>query len=578
MLNRNCVLIGLLALSALACSDGSANDGGAGNDASAGTGAQAGEGGGGAAGANAGAAGASAGSGGLGGNAGASSSAGAGGTSGGDAGLEDAGPESPLEWEPLETTATPACTHPHVPADLSPAAYLEVFSDATSNARETAVLGYDGRYVSLRCPDDLWASHATPSADRRKVLYGTDKGFHVTSWLLDGVFALPKEVDGLQTDNYFWLNDEYLVTDAVRRTDGSTIADRALVVVRWDGTQATRLEGAVRLDQDERDYALSWPGNDRFGVYRLDADAEPGFEYYRVEFPSLTSTPLASGLGEMFGTIQDAFDPETGHMLIAGDQRPINFDYLFYLDVESGELVDLDTYIEAGATLSPDGQYAAFPITGAYGSQRLSEGSEAIEYDALYHTSMLVFDPSGHRFASTTDDKELVIVDPETGEMSDVLHDPIEEGAEGIQQVVYAPDGAGVYFTATLTVAGEPTLYYAPIAGPAAALAPSGQYAIVRPSPDGDHVALQIEDSLSVVGRDGSARDVPLPAGIESPQSIAWSSSSKTLLIRGTRADDVGTVLLWDIDEAEAQVLLADPETGYGGPISVLGDVISLLP
>lgn len=572
MLRGNWAFIGLLALGGLACSDGSASDGEAGNDA----GSQAGVGGGGAAGASAAAAGASA-AGGSGGNAGASSSAGTGGAGGGDAGGQDAGPEPAVEWEPLETTAAPACTHPRVPADLVPAAYLEVFSDATSSARETAVLGYDGRYVSLRCPDHLWASDATPSSDRRKVLYVTDKGFHVTSWLLEGVFALPKEVDGLQTGNYFWLNDEYLVTNAVRM-DGSTLADRALVVVRWDGTQATRLDGAVRLDQNERDYALWWPANDRYGVYRLDADDEPGFEYYRLELPSLTSTPLVSGLGEMFGSIQNAFDPETGHLLIAGDQRPINFDYLFYLDVESGELIDLDTYIEAGATLSPDGQYAAFPITGAYGSQLLMAGSEAIEYDALYHTSLLVFDPTGHRFASTTDDKELVIVDPETGEMSAVLHEPIEEGAEGIQQVIYAPDGAGVYFTAVLALTDEPTLYYAPNAGPAAALAAAGQNPIVLASPDGEHVVLQAEDGMRLVGRDGSVREAPLPSGIEAITPIAWSSSSKVVMLRGKRENGEGTVLVWDVDEGEARAVLGDAETGYGGPISSLRSVISLLP
>jgi hypothetical protein len=491
---------------------------------------------------------------------------------------DDAGTDPAADWEPLATTATPACNHPPVADDFSPAMYLEVFQG--SNERETGVVDFDGRYVSLRCPEHFWASHSEPSPDRRKVLYTTDTGFHVTSFLLDGVFKLPTEVDGLRTGNYFWVNDDYLVTDAIRQETAApfTILDRALVLVRWDGAVAKRLDGAIGLDPNERDNALFWGANDRYGVYQLDADrAELGFEYYRVDFPALTSTPLVSGIGVHNPRVENPFDPETGHLLIASDPDPVDYENLFYLEVDTGELVPLESYAAAEPAQSPDGEYAVWRISDAFQSQPLRPDSEPFTYEALHHTSLLVFDPDGHRFASTTDDDELVIVDPETGSVSAPLLPPIEAGTEGIYSLLFAPDGSGVYFVTAPSTTAEPTVYYAPLDGPALPLAPAGEARGVLPSPDGRVALFYDGQAANLVGRDGSVREVRGPVGIEPLWAIAWSSTSRTVLLGGTDLSDVPHVLLWNVGDPRARSLTSGIVTGFGGAVTSLSAVHSLL-
>lgn len=494
---------------------------------------------------------------------------------GGSGSAADAGEPLTRDWEPLEATATPACTHPAAPSGFVPALIVELFQDS---AREPGAVDLEGRYVSLRCPEHPYALRAQLSPDRSKLLYGAPAGTYVTSWLLEGVFALPSEVDGLTVGNYFWANDDYLVADATRMEPGTgELAERALVLVRWDGSAAKRLDGAVRVDESDNDLAQFMGANERFGAYRLDGTPEPGFEYYRVDFPALTSTLIASAVGEGSARVDQAFHGASGRLLLAGDQRPFNFDSLYFLDVEHGELIDLESYTEATAALSPDGEYAVWRVTNAFESQPLRAGSTKTRYDALYHTSLLEFDPGGHRFASTTDAKELVIVDPETGNVSPVLHAPLETGAAGIETLAFAPDGAGVYFIAALSMSAKPALYYSPLAGPARELAPAGAAFSLLPSPDGDHLLMWDGQRLQLVGRDGTVRVVPLPSGVDRTTALTWSSSSRIALLRGSSLDGIPVVLIWPLDQPQSRDLLAGIKTGFGGPPTAMFAAFSLL-
>ncbi len=485
-----------------------------------------------------------------------------------DASTEDSATPELEPWPPLESSATPRCTHAPAPAGFEPAA-LGVFS--VNDADVVAAIGVEGTAVVLQCPGEAASRDAALSSDQRKIqFYLADRTPVVTSWLLEGVYELPQEAEGFKFLNMFWLNADFFLSLGERTEEGSSaVVERAMFVFRWDGTDITRLEPALRLDPFEASDHYFVGVNERFGVFRFDATEGGGFEFYRFDFDTLESTPLASGIGDGRPVV-NPFHAESGRLLLSGDGMGI--DVYYALDAASGELTELDAH--SGETeLSADGLYAVWRDAGGYKSQALdAPASEARSYDVADPNSLLQFERDGHRFTATTAEHGIVVGDPQDGSVSAVPTPPVALGAAGVTELVFAPDGKGLFFHATLEVDGASGVYYAPLAGPSILLSPEGvnvTASLQAISPDGQHVVYRDASALFLVSRDGDTQTIPGGAGAQLVSG--WMRDRRSLLFHGAPPSEAGgpqRMFMWEVGASQAIDIFEGAAADLGGPIT----------
>ncbi len=488
-------------------------------------------------------------------HAGASAHGGAG-ADGSTPELPDAGQDVDAAWAPLTTTATATCKHATAPAGFDPVLIAAFSVDKYSFT--LAALSAKGEALSLSCPDQTPDEQLNLSSDHRKVLFYTNKGAqnYTTSWLLDGVFELPTTIDGLDiTTGYAWINDELLRADGYRRSATGDVVDQGIVVVRWDGTDARRLPGKVKIDNSMS--AMAFLGaTHAYGVYRLDAsDTEPGFEYYRVNFADWSSKQLLSGLGGSWVSIWDPFNAATGRFLIAGDGHGI--DALYAVDATTGKATSLNAVVLATtAQVSPDGKYAAWPSTSTYESQALEPSSNTrFTYDAINYHAQLGFAPGGHMFGAITDSHELVVVDPATGKLSMAKHAAAEAGAPGVTSFALTADGTGVFFTAALSASGSSAFFYAPTTDMATQLSSVGAMTSFDSTKSGaNHAVFSDGQALYLASQTGPALEIPATKGSTRGWSLGWSRADKRMLVQ-TNIQGVDGLLLWTLGETSATSL-----------------------
>lgn len=475
----------------------------------------------------------------------------------------DAGDHRPPVWSPLHSDATPSCTHEPAPVGFVPAVFgtFRVQSFAPNGLpRRVLMLGLEGELFALSCAEHTDAEDRQLSPDRRKALYSrTSDGTHyVTSWLLDGVFALPTESEGFALSSYHWLSDDFLAATGVRK-DGEQVVENTRFVVRWDGSVVKRFLGEHRAEQRSSSVEI-WRGDAEIAAYRFDADDEPGSEFYSLTFPDLAMKRVASGVGGALVSIGNRFDPVHRKLLVVGNGMGI--DTLHVLDLQTEQLTDLGLVAASSASLSPDGQYVVVAGYGGLMSKALAGGG-ARSYQTLAAKSPIVFEPDGHRFGALTIDGSVVLVDPRTGEVSPSLLSAPSNPNEGPSAVGFTSDGLIVLGSSVLG-----GIWHSTAAGPAMAWAPERTSPRAHLSKTGSVLSYYYWDKPGAFVKFlGQAEQTVPDTGDDKGLAIGWSYDLKTAIIHVQSNKNRGKMLLWHPGEAAALDLLAIANAAADGAV-----------
>jgi hypothetical protein len=415
------------------------------------------------------------------------------------------------------------------------------------------VLSSTGQTLKLNCegqprPDQQFLL----SPDRRKLWLRFDGRYNVTSWLHEGVFALPDTFEDLRIRHGFrWINDDYLLGVGTRQDETTNdVVDRALIVVRWDGTDARRLN--TETIADNSDNSLEWLGDTKtYGVYQIDVEPDvPGFDYYRVDFADWSTSLIASGTGGGWVSVFGQFNPVTEQLIYAGDGNGI--DSLFAIDVGTMMLRPLNGHVGGTqAFVTADGEYVYWGTPSAWSALSLTrDDATTVTYDQINRDALLTYQPNGHAVATTTaETRQLFFANPETGQAGVIEHEAVAADAPGVSSKLVASDAGQVFFTMATTAGGPYGLYVGTLDEPAVLLSEPGRSTrLDEYSQSAKHIVFGDGEALYAVDLESNVAKIASTDGAERGSPIGWSSAEKRVVLH-VHVGGVDGILLWTVGE-----------------------------